>query len=162
MIPGHLLLTTLSLLGRFWFLSLWNNCAWSGVSFMWRQTCAFKITFKLQFFVIQCLVKFYCMNVTIADLFSYGSAKTPDSLQFYTSVGIVTIVDLLLGFFHLCVHFSWLNRKSTMLDKLMFIFLHKKLSSYFPSLFYILLPTSIMDLLKLHVPDTGDTGFRSF
>lgn len=128
---------------------------------MWRQTCAFKITFKLQIFVIQCLVKFYRMNVTIADLFSYGSAKTPDSLQFYTSVGRVTIVDL-LGFLHLCVHFSWLNRKSTMLDKLMFIFLHKKLSSYFPSLFYILLPTSIMDLLKLHIPDTGDTAFRSF
>lgn len=49
-----------------------------------------------------------------------------------------------------------------MLDKLMFLFLHKKLSSYFPSLLYILLPTSIMDLLKLHIPDTGDTAFLLF
>lgn len=51
------------------------------------------------------------------------------------------------------------KQKSTMLDKLLFIFLHKKLSSYFPSVFYILLPTSIMYLLKRHLPDTGDTGF---
>lgn len=72
-----------------------------------------KLHSSCNFFVIHCLVKSYCTNVAIADLFSYGSTKTPDSLQFYRFVGIVTIVDLLLAFFSFMFSFLLFKQKKS-------------------------------------------------